>query len=238
MSSTVQEVAQNAEQAAESAQLAERESGQGRHVVAQAVSSIESMASEASTTAQVMADLQQESRQIGSMLEVIQSIAQQTNLLALNAAIEAARAGEAGRGFAVVADEVRALAQRTQNSTSDIESLIANLQDKAEKAADSLHQSHTRTHHSVDLAHDAGSALDGISRAVSSIQAMNLQIAAATEQQSAAVEEINRGVINVCEDARHSALASEQIAASSSDLARLGQELKDLIGHFRVSGSR
>ncbi|WP_397453958.1 methyl-accepting chemotaxis protein [Pseudomonas sp. NA-150] len=234
MSSTVHEVAQNAEQAAEAAQIADRESNQGSRVVDEAVTSIESMARETANTAQIMSDLQHESEQIGSMLDVIKSIAQQTNLLALNAAIEAARAGEAGRGFAVVADEVRALAQRTQNSTSDIEGLIANLQSKARTAADSLQQSHDRTHHSVDLARNAGGALAGISQAIGSIQAMNLQIAAATEQQSAAVEEINRGVTSVCIDAEQNTIASKQIADSSSDLARLGHELKERIGHFRV----
>lgn len=235
MSSTVQDVASNAEQAADAARLADRQSLQGTQVVERAVASIEQMAAEAASSAAVMADLQQESQQIGGMLEVIKSIAQQTNLLALNAAIEAARAGEAGRGFAVVADEVRALAQRTQDSTHDVEGLIGGLQAKAAQAVSTLRQSHAFTRQSVDHARDAGVALVQISQAVSSIQAMNLQIAAATEQQSAATEEINRSVAYVCEGAGQTAAASESIARSSGELAQLGGELQQLIGHFRVA---
>jgi len=234
MSSTVQDVASSAEQASHAAQHADRQATQGAQVVLQTIASIERMAVDSQASATVMAALQQESQQIGSMLDVIKSIAEQTNLLALNAAIEAARAGDAGRGFAVVADEVRGLAQRTQHSTLEVETLIGNLQNKAAQAAQTLRSSHASTDHSVGLARDAGQALQDITAAVGSIQSLNLQIAAATEQQSATAEEINRSVLYVCEGAEQSASASEQVALSSERLAALGAQLSQLAGQFRL----
>jgi methyl-accepting chemotaxis protein len=181
-----------------------------------------------------MGELKRESDKIGSVLDVIKSVAQQTNLLALNAAIEAARAGEAGRGFAVVADEVRSLAQRTQKSTEEIEELIVGLQSGTQQVANIMDNSRGLTDSSVELTRRAGSALENITRTVSTIQAMNSQIATAAEQQSAVAEEINRSVLNVRDISEQTASASEETAASSTELARLGTHLQALVGRFRV----
>ncbi len=203
-------------------------------MVDQAVTRIERLASEMDVSSEAMARLKNESEQIGSVLDVIKSVAEQTNLLALNAAIEAARAGDAGRGFAVVADEVRGLAQRTQQSTAEIEGLIQRLQQGAGEAAERLENSRSLTASTVELARRAGAALDSITRTVSDIQNMNLQIATAAEQQSTVAEEINRSVLSVRDVAEQSAAASEQTAASSGELARLGTQLQAQVGRFRL----
>jgi methyl-accepting chemotaxis protein len=168
------------------------------------------------------------------VLDVIKAVAEQTNLLALNAAIEAARAGEAGRGFAVVADEVRGLAQRTQKSTEEIEALIGGLQHGSQQAANLMDSSRALTETTVELTRRAGTRLSEIAGAVSAIQSMNLQIAAAAEEQTAVAEEINRSVINVRNISEQTAAASEETAASSTELARLGNELQMLVSRFRT----
>ncbi|MCV0235782.1 MULTISPECIES: methyl-accepting chemotaxis protein [Pseudomonas] len=234
MAATVQDVARNAELASQAARQADEEARQGDAVVDQAVTRIERLASEMDVSSEAMARLKNESEQIGSVLDVIKSVAEQTNLLALNAAIEAARAGDAGRGFAVVADEVRGLAQRTQQSTAEIEGLIQRLQQGAGEAAERLENSRSLTASTVELARRAGAALDSITRTVSDIQNMNLQIATAAEQQSTVAEEINRSVLSVRDVAEQSAAASEQTAASSGELARLGTQLQAQVGRFRL----
>ncbi|MCP8462958.1 methyl-accepting chemotaxis protein [Pseudomonas sp. ZM23] len=234
MAATVQEVARNAEQASHAAQQADQQARQGDHVVQNAVAQIGRLANEVDRSAEAMEQLRKESERIGSVLDVIKSVAEQTNLLALNAAIEAARAGEAGRGFAVVADEVRGLAQRTQQSTEEIESLIASLQRGAQDAVMRMDDSRRLTGSSVELTRRAGEALGEIARTVADIQGMNLQIASAAEQQSSVAEEINRSVVQVREIADQSAAASEQTASSSTELARLGNELQLQVGRFRV----
>ena len=234
MAATVQEVARNAEEASEAAVAADQQAREGDKVVGEAIAQIERLATEVGHSTEAMGHLKRESDKIGSVLDVIKSVAQQTNLLALNAAIEAARAGEAGRGFAVVADEVRSLAQRTQKSTEEIEELILGLQSGTQQVATILDNSRSLTDSSVELTRRAGGSLDNITRTVSAIQAMNQQIAAAAEQQSAVAEEINRSVLNVRDVSEQTSAASEETAASSVELARLGTHLQMLVGKFRV----
>ncbi|NWB55780.1 methyl-accepting chemotaxis protein [Pseudomonas sp. F8002] len=234
MAATVQEVARNAEEASEAAVAADQQAREGDKVVGEAIAQIERLASEVGNSTEAMGHLKRESDKIGSVLDVIKSVAQQTNLLALNAAIEAARAGEAGRGFAVVADEVRSLAQRTQKSTEEIEELIVGLQSGTQQVATIMDNSRGLTDSSVELTRRAGNALENITRTVSAIQAMNQQIATAAEQQSAVAEEINRSVLNVRDVSEQTSAASEETAASSAELARLGVYLQSLVGRFRV----
>jgi len=234
MAATVQEVARNAEEASEAAVAADQQAREGDNVVAQAIAQIEKLAIEVGHSTDAMGHLKRESDKIGSVLDVIKSVAQQTNLLALNAAIEAARAGEAGRGFAVVADEVRSLAQRTQKSTEEIEELIAGLQSGTQQVSSSMDNSRALTDNSVELTRRAGESLGNITRTVSTIQGMNQQIAAAAEQQSAVADEINRSVLNVRDVSEQTAAASEETAASSVELARLGTHLQALVGRFKV----
>ncbi len=234
MTATVQEVARNAEEASQAAAAADGEAREGDKVVAEAIAQIERLASEVVRSTDAMSVLQQESQKIGSVMDVIKAVAEQTNLLALNAAIEAARAGEAGRGFAVVADEVRALAQRTQKSTEEIEGLVAGLQNGTQQVANVMNNSRSLTDSSVDLTRKAGASLENITRTVSNIQSMNQQIAAAAEQQSAVAEEISRSIINVRDVSEQTAAASDETAASSVELARLGNQLQMMVSHFRV----
>ena len=234
MTATVQEVARNAEQASQAAAAADGEAREGDKVVAEAIDQIERLACEVVRSTEAMGVLQQESDKIGSVMDVIKAVAEQTNLLALNAAIEAARAGEAGRGFAVVADEVRGLAQRTQKSTEEIESLVAGLQNGTQQVAMVMNNSRVLTDSSVALTRKAGASLENITRTVSNIQSMNQQIAAAAEQQSAVAEEISRSIINVRDVSEQTAAASDETAASSVELARLGNQLQAMVSHFRV----
>lgn len=234
MAATVQEVARNAAQASQAARQADDEASQGNKVVQLAVGQIGSLASEVEETAQSIQALNEESARIGSVLEVIRLVAEQTNLLALNAAIEAARAGEQGRGFAVVADEVRALALRTHDSTEEIEVLIGSLQGMAQRSVEQMNSSRALTQRTVELASEAGSALQRITQSVSTIEQMNQQIAAAAEEQSAVAETISQNVTRVRDIGEQTATASAQTVAASAELARLGLELKELVGQFRT----
>ena len=234
MAATVQEVARNAEQASAAACDADHQAQLGDQVVAEAVAQIEQLADQVNRSIQAMGKLAQESERIGSILDVIKSVSEQTNLLALNAAIEAARAGEAGRGFAVVADEVRGLAQRTQQSTEEIEELIANLHNGTAQVVELLDSSRNLTQDSVALSRKAGAALAQIAHSVSNIQGMNQQIATASEEQSAVAEEINRNVINVRDVAEETASASTQITRSSVELQKLGNQLTTMVGRFGI----
>lgn len=234
MTATVQEVARNAEQASLAAADADGQARAGDKVVAEAIAQIERLAAEVARSTDAMTHLQQESNKIGSVMDVIKAVAEQTNLLALNAAIEAARAGEAGRGFAVVADEVRGLAQRTQKSTEEIEGLVAGLQNGTQQVANAMNNSRSLTDSSVDLTRKAGASLENITRTVSNIQSMNQQIAAAAEQQSAVAEEISRSIVNVRDVSEQTATASDETAKSSVELARLGSQLQQMVSHFRV----
>lgn len=234
MTATVQEVARNAEDASQAALTADTEAREGDKVVNQAIDQIERLAVEVGRSTEAMNVLQQESDKIGSVMDVIKAVAEQTNLLALNAAIEAARAGEAGRGFAVVADEVRGLAQRTQKSTEEIQTLVAALQSGTQHVANVMTSSRTLTDSSVVLTRQAGTSLQGITRTVSNIQSMNQQIAAAAEQQSAVAEEISRSIINVRDVSEQTAAASDETAKSSVELARLGNQLQMMVSHFKI----
>ncbi|MBX8570488.1 methyl-accepting chemotaxis protein [Pseudomonas cichorii] len=234
MAATVQEVARNAEQASDAAVSASKEARDGDAVVAKAVLQIEKLATEVGHSKTAMDELKQESNKIGGVLDVIKAVAEQTNLLALNAAIEAARAGEAGRGFAVVADEVRSLAQRTQESTEEIATLIGGLHSRTAQVATTLENSRLLTDNSVELARDAGASIGNISRSISTIESMNQQIAASAEEQSAVAEEINRSVLSVRDISEQTASASEQTAASSVELARLGVHLQGVVSKFVV----
>jgi methyl-accepting chemotaxis protein len=234
MSATVHEVARNAEQASVAASAADKQAREGDKVVGEAITQIEKLASEVLRSTDAMTVLEQESDKIGKVMDVIKAVAEQTNLLALNAAIEAARAGEAGRGFAVVADEVRGLAQRTQQSTEEIEGLVAGLQNGTRQVSEIMLSSRNLTDSSVALTRKAGTSLESITQTVSNIQAMNQQIAAAAEQQSSVAEEISRSIVNVRDVSEQTAAASEETAASSVELARLGNQLQMLVSHFKV----
>ncbi|PVZ43128.1 methyl-accepting chemotaxis protein [Pseudomonas sp. CC120222-01a] len=234
MSATVQEVAQNAEQASLAATNADQQAQLGDQVVGEAIGRIEQLAGQMDHCLAAMQHLAGESQRIGSILDVIKSVSEQTNLLALNAAIEAARAGEAGRGFAVVADEVRGLAQRTQQSTEEIEQLIDSLHSGTDEVTHLLDDSKRLTEQSVELSRRAGHALGQITDTVSSIQGMNQQIATASEEQSVVAEQINRSVISVRDVSDQTSAASEQTAASSGELEQLGRQLRGMVGRFSL----
>jgi methyl-accepting chemotaxis protein len=234
MSATVQEVAQNAEQASLAATSADQQAQMGDQVVAEAIGRIEQLAGQMDHCLAAMQHLAGESQRIGSILDVIKSVSEQTNLLALNAAIEAARAGEAGRGFAVVADEVRGLAQRTSTATEEIGQLIDSLHNGTDEVTRLLDSSKSLTEQSVELSRRAGHALSQITDTVSSIQGMNQQIATASEEQSVVAEQINRSVFNVRDVSDQTSAASEQTAASSGELEQLGQQLRGMVGRFSI----
>jgi len=233
MTATVQDVARNAAQAAASAQAADREAQQGQQVVHETVSSIESVSVEVEHTASAIQRLEADSQSISAVLEVIRGVAEQTNLLALNAAIEAARAGEQGRGFAVVADEVRTLASRTQQSTLEIQQVIEQLQSGARNAAEVMHRGRAQVDSSVLQAQQAGSSLTSITIAVASISDMNTQIASAAEQQSAVSDEISQNVVNINQVADRVTESASQTAQASSQLAHLAVGLQTLVGQFK-----
>ncbi len=234
MSATVQEVAQNAEQASLAATNADQQAQLGDQVVAEAIGRIEQLAGQMDHCLTAMQHLAGESQRIGSILDVIKSVSEQTNLLALNAAIEAARAGEAGRGFAVVADEVRGLAQRTSTATEEIGQLIDSLHNGTDEVTRLLDSSKNLTEQSVELSRRVGDALSQITDTVSSIQGMNQQIATASEEQSVVAEQINRSVISVRDASDQTSAASEQTAASSGELEQLGQQLRGMVGRFSI----
>ncbi len=234
MAATVNEVAKNAATAAESAQNADSESRLGMDIVNNTISSIGDLAKEVDSASEVINKLEKDSESIGAILDVIRGIAEQTNLLALNAAIEAARAGEQGRGFSVVADEVRTLANRTQESTEEIHSKIAKLQAGTQNAVKVMNEGKSRAQLSVDMAAKAGSSLKSITEAVATITEMNTQIASAAEEQSSVSEEINRNIVSVRDYSQKSSETVEQSAESSKMLTQLASNLGTLVDKFKV----
>ncbi|CAE6919946.1 Methyl-accepting chemotaxis protein McpU [Pseudomonas marincola] len=234
MSATAHDVAQSAAQAADAARSADQATHEGLGVINQTTSSIELLANEMSVAMEEVEGLATSSEQIGSVLEVIRSIAEQTNLLALNAAIEAARAGEAGRGFAVVADEVRNLARRTQDSVEEIRQVIENLQGGTREVVNTMQSSHRQAQGSVLQVEQAVAALQRISQAVSVITDMNLQIASAAEEQSSVAEEINRNVASIRDVTESITLQADESAQVSQNLNRLANQQQGLMDQFRV----
>ncbi|HHQ4773870.1 methyl-accepting chemotaxis protein [Aeromonas veronii] len=234
MQATVQEVSRNTSDAASAATSASETAEIGAKTVNDSILRIERVAGAIESTAVVIRQLGDDSRNIGMVLEVIRGIAEQTNLLALNAAIEAARAGEQGRGFAVVADEVRTLAKRTQDSTSQINTIIAELQQRAEQAGSTMQQSQELMNTTVATAREAGESISQISGSVSSISHMNIQIATATEEQGAVSEELNRNVVNISHASEEVAAGATQMAQACNELNHLASQLQDMVRRFRV----
>jgi methyl-accepting chemotaxis protein len=234
MTVTVQEVARNADQAASSAVEASSHAEKGGNVIKETVASVGRLTGEIDKSSEAIHKLKVDSENISSVLDVIKSIADQTNLLALNAAIEAARAGEQGRGFAVVADEVRSLAQRTQQSTSEIELMIDKIQSGTINVVDSMDKSREQTLQVVEKIDETGHVLTLITSSIVSINDMNCQIATAAEEQASVAEEINRNVVNVQELTTQSAASTSQASTTSHELAKLGEGLKSQVRQFKI----
>ena len=234
VSYAVQDVAKNAEHAASEVREAEQRALQGQESIDISLRQIDQLSDTIGQAVEVIQSLAQESTQIGSVLEVIRSIAEQTNLLALNAAIEAARAGEQGRGFAVVADEVRLLAQRTQQSTAEIQTMIERLQGNSEAAVKVINASSQATQQTVEQARQAGENLSQIAAALRNITGLNASIASATLQQSHVVEDINHNVTQAASLAHENALAADQSSEASHNLGQLASRLSSLLNQFRV----
>jgi methyl-accepting chemotaxis protein len=234
MAATVQEVARHAMDAATAAATANDESAKGRQVVNDAVNTIDALAEAIAQSAAAIERVEADSNRIGTVLDVIRGIAEQTNLLALNAAIEAARAGEQGRGFAVVADEVRTLAGRTQESTQEIQEMIESLQVGSKEAVQLMELSREQTQSGVEQTAKAGDALSAIADEVGRINDMNTQIASAAEEQSSVAEEINQNVVTINQVADESAQGAEQTARASEDLAHLASELQQMVAKFKA----
>jgi len=231
---TVHEVARNTSNAANATEVANEEMDKGSQVVTRTVDRISQLAAEVGQSADIIQQLAKDSESVGGVLDVIRGIADQTNLLALNAAIEAARAGEQGRGFAVVADEVRTLAGRTQQSTQEIQEMIERLQTGAVSAVDTMERGRENAQASVCDAALAGHSLESITSSVTSIRDVNTQVASAAEEQSAVAEEIKGSIINISEIAERTALGAQETSRASEHLAELSNRLQSLVGGFKI----
>lgn len=231
---TVQEVARNVTDAANAANQANDESLSGQDIVATAINKIDRLANEVQQAAQVLHRVEEDSQKVGTVLDVIKDIAEQTNLLALNAAIEAARAGEQGRGFAVVADEVRTLAGRTQQSTEEIQKMIESLQSGTREAVDVMERGQEMTGETVEQANKAGEALQAIADAVATITNMTAQVASAAEEQNSAADEINTNIVNISNHARETGEAAQQSDSAANQLSDLSTKLHSAVSQFKV----
>ncbi|MFF7063868.1 methyl-accepting chemotaxis protein [Pseudomonas sp. NPDC008258] len=234
MTAAVEEVANNAVSTADASKGADQTTRDGRDRVNQALASIQHLVADVTGTSAEIEQLASNANEISRVLDVIGAIAGQTNLLALNAAIEAARAGEAGRGFAVVADEVRALAHRTQQSTAEIEQMIAGIQNGTERAVTAMHSSQGRATSTLDVAQGAGQALEVIAEAIASINQRNLVIASASEQQAQVAREVDRNLVNIRDLAMQTSAGANQTSAAAQDLSRLAVDLNGMVAQFKV----
>jgi len=234
MTAAVEEVARNAVSTSEASGQSNATATQGRDKVVETVKAIQVMSQDVQVTSELVQGLAAQGRDIGKVLDVIRSIAEQTNLLALNAAIEAARAGEAGRGFAVVADEVRALAHRTAESTREIEQMVAGIQSGTGSAVQSMALNTSRTQTTLDLARAAGEALEQITQAIAQVNERNLVIASASEEQAQVSREVDRNLVNIRDLATQSAAGANQTSAASHELSRLAVDLKGMVARFVI----
>lgn len=234
MVATVNDVAKSAEAAFQAANQASEKSGSGEKAVKETLQFVSELNKQSSNVMKQLNSLQAETHNIGTVLDVIKSVAEQTNLLALNAAIEAARAGEQGRGFAVVADEVRSLAQRTQSSATEIETLISNLVSSAETSVSSMETGNRLSEQTLERAELAGNTIREMAEAVEEIRQYNSQIATAAEQQSSVAEDINQNITQIRDVGDQSAASTEQVSAASEELARLAEGLSTQIARFRI----
>ncbi|MFT6463304.1 methyl-accepting chemotaxis protein [Halopseudomonas sp.] len=234
MSAAVDEVASNAVSTSEQSKATSDTAMQGQQQVVRTVASIDKLSGTIQATATEVQELAEKAKNISRVLDVIRAIAEQTNLLALNAAIEAARAGEQGRGFAVVADEVRALAHRTQQSTSEIEEMIGTIQQGTERSVEAMNMSKTMAGSTLEQADAAGKALEVITAAILQINERNLVIASAAEEQAQVAREVDRNLVNIRDLSTQSAAGAEQTSSSSRELSRLAVDLNDLVNRFKL----
>jgi len=234
LGAATQEIARNAADASQHASGASEQADDGRQVVEQTIQAMTELSQKISLSCTQIETLNASTDNIGHILDVIKGISQQTNLLALNAAIEAARAGEAGRGFAVVADEVRALAHRTAQSTQEIEKMVAGIQNGTGDAVESMQQSNQRTQSTLELARAAGVALEQIAESINQINERNLVIASASEEQAQVSREVDRNLVNIRDLATQSAAGANQTSAASHELSRLAVDLNALVARFVI----
>ncbi|WP_428977864.1 methyl-accepting chemotaxis protein [Pseudomonas marginalis] len=235
MTSAVEEVARNAEYTSHSSSSATAAAEEGSALVKKTVTAIDNMGADIGKTSHLIGELADQSRDIGTVLDVIRGLAEQTNLLALNAAIEAARAGEAGRGFAVVADEVRALAHRTQQSTSEIERLVTGIQNGTDRAVGSMQGNTELAASTLVIAEGANEALSKINEAVREINGLNLVIASASQEQAHVAREVDRNLVNIRDLSNKSSQGASQTTSASHELSRLAEDLSGIVGRFKLT---
>jgi methyl-accepting chemotaxis protein len=232
---SIQQVAANTREAATAAQSANKSAQSGSTIVQETIRQLDQLSSGVDETMKEITQLESETISIGSVLDVIRGISDQTNLLALNAAIEAARAGEHGRGFAVVADEVRTLAGRTHQSTQDIQNMIERLQSKSKAAVNTMERSHAQLQKGVEAATEAGAALRIIASAVQNISNLNQMISEESEQQGSAISRIHQNMDRIAEIGDNAVVNTTSVMHSGEELSSIARELREVISEYRVS---